>query len=321
MDSMIKKVGEFGVIPVIKINRVEDAVPLATALSKGGLPVAEITFRTAAAKGAIKAITEALPDMLVGAGTVLTKQQVDDAIEAGSKFIVSPGLNPEIVKYCQSKGVPMLPGCSNPSDIECALELGLDAVKFFPAEAAGGLAMLKAMAAPYGNVMFMPTGGINEKNLESYLAFDKIIACGGTFMIDEKAIAEGNFGVIEEKTRKAVTAMLGFELGHIGINGDNEEEAIKAAKMFETLFGFTAKIGNSSVFADKYIEVMKAPFRGKYGHIAIATNHISRAVAYLERNGVEMDYSTVKKDEKGNYPAIYLKEEIAGFAIHLLQKK
>ena len=167
--NVLKELSLIGIVPVIKIDRVEDALPLAKALIDGGLPCAEITFRTAAAKDAIAAISKEYPEMIVGAGTVLTKEQVDDAIEAGSKFIVSPGFNPEIVKYCQEKGCPIVPGINNPSGIEAALELGLTTVKFFPAEAAGGLKMLKAMAAPYGQLTFMPTGGINENNLLDYL--------------------------------------------------------------------------------------------------------------------------------------------------------
>ena len=180
--NVLKELSLIGIVPVIKIDNAADALPLAKALCEGGLPCAEITFRTAAAKDAIAAITKEYPDMIVGAGTVLTKEQVDDAIEAGSKFIVSPGFNPEIVKYCQEKGCPIIPGINNPTGIEQALSLGLTTVKFFPAEPSGGVKMIKAMAAPYGNVTFMPTGGVDAKNLKDYLGFSKIIACGGSWM-------------------------------------------------------------------------------------------------------------------------------------------
>ena len=208
--EMINELYSIGLIPVIKIENPDDAVPLAKALIDGGLPAAEITFRTDAAAASIKAITDAYPDMLVGAGTVLTPEQADAAKEAGAKFIVSPGLNPNVVKHCIKIGIPIIPGTSNPSDIEAALELGLTTVKFFPAEAAGGLEMLKAMSAPYGNVRFMPTGGLNEKNILSYLAFDKIVACGGSFMVKEDYIKGGNFDKIRELTANAVSLMLGF---------------------------------------------------------------------------------------------------------------
>lgn len=191
MQDLYKRLYEIGIIPVIKIDDAAKAVPLAHALSEGGLPAAEITFRTSAAAEAIRAIADACPDMVLGAGTVLTVEQADEAKRAGAHFIVSPGLNPRVVKHCVEIGMPILPGCSNPSDIEAALELGLDTVKFFPAEAAGGLPMLKAMAAPYGNVRFMPTGGLNENNILSYLSFDKIIACGGSFMVKDEYIRAG----------------------------------------------------------------------------------------------------------------------------------
>lgn len=321
MNEVLEKLSKIGIVPVVKIDRVEDAVPLAKALCAGGLPCAEVTFRTDAAAGAIKAMTDNFPDMCVGAGTVLNAAQVDAAVEAGSQFIVSPGLNPKTVKYCMEKGVPITPGTSSPSDIEQAIELGLDVVKFFPAEQSGGLAKIKAMAAPYVNMKFMPTGGINAKNLTSYLDFNKIIACGGSWMVPGDLINGGEWDKIEQLTREAVQTMLGFELAHVGVNAENAEEAEKAANRFAFIFGMPAKAGNSSIFAGKALEVMKTPYLGKNGHIAIATNYIVRAVNYLENVlGVEFDPSTEKRDDKGNLKAVYLKEEIGGFAVHLVQK-
>ena len=181
MNKVLEEFSKIGIIPVIALDHVEDAAPLAKALCDGGLPCAEVTFRTAAAEESIRIMSEQFPEMLVGAGTVLTTEQVDRAVNAGAKFIVSPGLNPKVVKYCVDKGIPVTPGCSNPSDVEVAIELGLEVVKFFPAEAAGGLNMIKSMAAPYTKMKFMPTGGINAKNLTNYLDFKKIIACGGSW--------------------------------------------------------------------------------------------------------------------------------------------
>ena len=186
------------------MNDAKDAAPLAKALCDGGLPCAEVTFRTDAAEESIRIMTEQFPQMLVGAGTVLTTEQVDRAVAAGAKFIVSPGLNPRIVKYCVEKGILITPGCSNPSDIEVALENGLEVVKFFPAEPAGGLNMIKAMAAPYVGVKFMPTGGINPTNVRDYLAYDRILACGGSWMVKGSLVDAGEFDKIEELTREAV---------------------------------------------------------------------------------------------------------------------
>ncbi len=319
MNPILEQFQKLGIIPVVVIDDAKDAVPLAKALCEGGLPVAEVTFRTDAAEEAIRQMATACPEMLVGAGTVLTTEQVDRAVAAGAKFIVSPGLNPKVVKYCQEKNVPITPGTARPTDIEMALELGLEVVKFFPAEQNGGLPMIKAMAAPYTKVKFMPTGGINAKNLKSYLDFDKIIACGGSWMVPKDLVAAGDFEAIKNLTREAVNTMLGFELRHVGINAKSEEEADGVAGSFEKLFGFTKKAGSSSVFAGTGIEVMKTPYLGANGHIAIGTNYIDRAVYHMELQGFEFDMSTAKyKNDK--LIAVYLKGELGGFAVHLVQK-
>ncbi|MEG2378401.1 MAG: bifunctional 4-hydroxy-2-oxoglutarate aldolase/2-dehydro-3-deoxy-phosphogluconate aldolase, partial [Clostridia bacterium] len=265
MNDVLKQIGAYGVVPVVKIDNAADAVPLAKALVDGGLPVAEVTFRTDAAEDAIRAMAQAYPDMLLGAGTVLTTEQVDRAVNAGATFIVSPGLNPKIVKYCMDKGIPITPGCSNPSDIEAAIELGLDVVKFFPAEACGGLNAIKAMSAPYGGIKFMPTGGVSDKNLDSYLAFPKILACGGSWMVKDALIKNGQWDEITRMTREAVQLVLGFELGHIGINCECDKCATAVANQFANVFGFAIKNGNSSIFAGSGIEVNKSVGLGKYG--------------------------------------------------------
>ncbi len=320
MKEILKKIGELGIVPVVKIDDAKDAVPLAQALYKGGLPVAEITFRTAAAEDSIRNIATALPDILVGAGTVLSVEQVKRAIGAGAKFIVSPGFNPQVVEYCVNEQIPITPGCSNPTDIEMALGYKLEVVKFFPAEASGGLKMLKAISAPYGMVQFIPTGGISAENINEYLSFNKILACGGSWMVKDELIKEGNFDEITRLTREAVNLMLGFDLAHIGINTASEQESLEVTKKFSSIFGMPLKEGSSSNFAGTGIEVNKSMGLGKNGHIAIKTNNIGRAIAYLQRNNVEVDMATVKV-AGGAVIAVYLKEEIGGFAIHLLQKK
>jgi len=321
MNEILKKIGLYGIVPVVKIDKVDDAIPLARALCKGGLPVAEITFRTACAAEAIKKITDEFPNMLVGAGTVLTPEQADAAVAAGAKFIVSPGLNPRVVKHCTKIAVPITPGCANPSDIEAALELGLDVVKFFPAEAAGGLPMIKAMSAPYGGLKFMPTGGLNEKNILDYLKFNKILACGGSYMVSADLMNAGEWDKITELTRGAVMQMLGFELAHVGINCANKEKATSALNMIKTMFGFAGKGGNTSAFAGTGIELMYEPYLGTNGHIAIGTNFIDRAVFYFENMGIKFNEESKKVGDKGELKAIYFADEIAGFAFHLVQKK
>lgn len=203
IDEIKTSFGKIGIIPVVVLDDVKDAEPLADALYRGGLPCAEVTFRTDAAEESIRKMSAKYPDMLVGAGTVLTKEQVDRAVAAGAKFIVSPGLNPEVVKYCQERGIPVTPGTQTPSEMELAMSLGLDLVKFFPAEPAGGIKMIKAVAAAYVNLSFMPTGGINSENVREYLAYDRILACGGSWMVSKDLIKAGDFAKIEELVREA----------------------------------------------------------------------------------------------------------------------
>ena len=195
---------KMGVVPVVVLNDAKDAAPLAKALCEGGLPCAEVTFRTDAAEESIRIMATEFPEMFVGAGTVLTVEQVDRAVAAGAKFIVSPGFDPEIVDYCLSKEIPVFPGCITPSEVSQAVKRGLKVVKFFPAEQFGGVATIKALAAPFTGVKFMPTGGVNAKNLESYLSCDKIVACGGSWMVKGDLVKAGKFDEIKALVEEAV---------------------------------------------------------------------------------------------------------------------
>lgn len=204
MKTIEEQFREALVVPVVVLNDAKDALPLADALVEGGLPCAEVTFRTDAAEESIRLMAEKYPDMLVGAGTVLTIEQVDRAVKAGAKFIVSPGFDPEIVDYCLEKEIPVFPGCITPSEVAQAVKRDLKVVKFFPAEQFGGVATIKAMAAPYTMVKFMPTGGISAKNLKDYLSCDKILCCGGSWMVKGDLIKAGEFDKIRELTKEAV---------------------------------------------------------------------------------------------------------------------
>lgn len=313
--NIFERIENTGIIPVIKISDPATAVPLAQALIKGGLPAAEITFRTPCAAEAISLITHRYPDMLVGAGTVLTVDQAKRAAQAGAAFIVSPGLNPDVVKWCISAGVPVIPGCATPSDIEAAIGLGLDTVKFFPAEAAGGIEMIKALSAPY-NIKFMPTGGINEKNLNAYLSHKRVIACGGSFMVTPELIEEGKFEEISALTRKAVMLMHGFSLAHVGIDAQNAEEAKKNALLLSALFGFEIKELPVSYFAGPF-EIMNQPGSSKNGHLGVGVNSVPRAYEYLKNKGIEFEESGILRDSEGRMFLAFLKEEILGFSLHL----
>ena len=320
MNDVLQQISNIGIIPVIAIEDAEQAVPLARALVAGGLPAAEVTFRTAAGEEAIRRIAKEVPEMLVGAGTVLTKEQADRALAAGAQFIVSPGFNPEVTRYVIEKGALMMPGTATPGEMEQAMSMGLDVVKFFPAEQNGGVAKLKALAGPYTNLRWMPTGGVNTKNMMDYLGFDKIVACGGTWMVKKDLINGQKWDEITAICKDAVKTMLGFELRHVGINCADEAEAERTAQTFSTVFGWEYKPGNSSVFSGTAVECMKTPYLGERGHIAVGTNNVDRAMYHLGLHGITFDESTRKTDAKGKTKAIYLKDSFCGFAVHLVQK-
>jgi 2-dehydro-3-deoxyphosphogluconate aldolase/(4S)-4-hydroxy-2-oxoglutarate aldolase len=319
MNDVLKRIGEFGLVPVVKIENSQDALSLGRALCAGGLPVAEITFRTAAAEEVIKILTKELPELFIGAGTILTLEHLKRAVGAGAQFIVSPGFNPKVVDYCIKNNITVIPGVNSPTGIEMALERGLKVVKFFPAEASGGLKFLKAIATPYSGIQFFPTGGINAGNLNSYLYFNRVHACGGTWIVNVDLISMGKFDEITKITKEAVGLILGFEFAHLGINEENSKNALTSANTLSELFNFPVKEGSSSVFVGSDFEVTKKYFLGKNGHIAISTNDINRAIAYLKRNKIKTRLDTAK-EEDGRLKAIYIDKEVSGFAIHLMQK-
>lgn len=321
LNELVESLECVGIVPVIKLDKVENAEKLAKALRDGGINCAEVTFRAKGADEVIARMVKAYPDMLVGAGTVLTCEQADAAAAAGAKFCVAPGLNPKVVKHCLENGIPFAPGLSSASEIEQALELGLDFAKFFPAEQAGGLPYIKSVCAPYSTMRFMPTGGVTADNLNTYLAYNKIVCCGGSWIVPNKMLEEENWAGITALCREAIDKMLGFQMVHVGINCANPEEAERVADKFDDAFGFAKKVGNSSVFAATYVECMKAPFKGDMGHIAVATNSVKRAVYQLKMRGYEIDESTVKYDKSGVMTVAYLKDSFGGFAVHLVLKK
>jgi len=317
MDACIKELYRIGIVPVVALEDAADALPLGAALKKGGVSAIEVTFRTAAAADAIRLLTREMPELLVGAGTVLTKAQADAAIEAGAKFIVSPGFQPELVSYVLSKGVPMCPGTATPGEMEQAMALGLSAVKFFPAEQNGGAPMLKALSAPYRDLLFMPTGGVKLENLRTYLALDQVFACGGTWLATKDDIKAKAFDKITARTREAVKTMLNFRIKHVGINSKDEAEAKKTATLLCSIFDFDYNDTELSVFTGSAVEVMKFMGRGSLGHVAIGADNVDRAEYYLRQRGFSFDESTRRVDASGRTTFLYLKDEIGGFAFHL----
>ncbi|MDR3230531.1 MAG: bifunctional 4-hydroxy-2-oxoglutarate aldolase/2-dehydro-3-deoxy-phosphogluconate aldolase [Synergistaceae bacterium] len=320
MNAVLQKIADVGIVPVVRLDTPDQALPLGRALIEGRLPVAEVTFRTDAAEESIKRMTAELPALLVGAGTVTTVEQAKRAVAAGAKFLVSPGFNPTVVKYCVDNDIPITPGINSPSQIEQGLELGLTVLKFFPAEQSGGLEMLKAFAGPYGSVKYIPTGGISVKNMVDYLSYPKILAVGGSWMVKPELLAAGNYAEVTRLCREAVMTSLGFELRHLGINEPDGDAALKDAETMEKLFGFSVKQGNSSHFAGVGFEFMKTMYLGKNGHIAIATVSPDRAVAYFAGLGFKTRPETEKRDASGSLAVAYLEVEIGGFAVHLVRK-
>lgn len=316
--DVLKRLAQSGVVPVVVLEDAKDAVPTAKAMLAGGIDVMEITFRTAAAADSIKAVAQECPDMVVGAGTVINLEQCKLAVECGAKFIVSPGYDEETVAWCCDNGIPVTPGSVTPTEIMMALKHGLKVLKFFPANVYGGLSAIKSLAGPFGGVKFIPTGGVNAQNLAEFISSPYIHAVGGSWICPKADIAAGNFDKITALCKEARKTLLGFEVAHIGINTPDADAAMDVCKAFNDAFDFNVKQGNSSNFASTGVEVMKTMFKGANGHIAIRTNKMIPAIAEMERRGYELDMDSVK--DKNNIKAVYFKNEIGGFAVHLLQK-
>ena len=317
--DVLSRLAAAGVVPVVVLDNAADAVPTAKAMVAGGIDVMEITFRTAAAADSIRAVAAEVPEMLVGAGTVLNLEQCKLAVECGAKFIVSPGYDEETVAWCVENGVAVTPGCVTPTEIMAALKHGLKVVKFFPANVYGGLNAIKALSGPFVGLKFIPTGGVNQQNLGEFVSNPSIHAVGGSWVCPKADIAAHNFDKITQLCAEARRGVMGFELAHVGINCESADESLAVCEELEKAFDFEVKTGNSSNFASTGVEVMKSMYLGKNGHLAVRTNKIETAIAELTKRGFAIDMDTAKY--KGDrMVAVYLKNEIGGFAVHLLQK-
>ena len=318
MDQVLEQIGSLAIVPTVAIDDPSDAPALMRALTDGGLPIAEFMFGTSAAADAIRAARAAAPEALVGAGNITTSQEVDVAIDAGARFIVSPGLDEAVVNRVRDRGAAALPGCESTADLARARELGLEAVAFLAAEAFGGIVALRALSAPFEEMRFLPTGGINAGSLDRYLAFPQVLAVGGSWMVRPELVRARDWHAITTLTRSAVLATHRFSLAHVGLSTSDASEAEVVARRFSSMFGFDVKVGTSSVFAGPNIEVVKGRSRGQFGHLAIRTASIPRAVAYLAQMGIAVDPASEKLGSDGSVKAVYLADEIAGLAVHLL---
>jgi 2-dehydro-3-deoxyphosphogluconate aldolase/(4S)-4-hydroxy-2-oxoglutarate aldolase len=318
MATLLQRIGEIGLVPVIRLDSAKRAVGLGRALAKGGIPVAEVTFRTGAAEEAIRAMSAELPELLVGAGTVLTVDQAERAIRAGARFIVSPCYVDAVVDCCLARNVPVLPGVVNPDGVAKGLARGLEVLKFFPAGASGGTAMLDALAGPFGSVKFIPTGGIDAGNLASYARRANVLAIGGSWMVRPELVEAENWTVVEAICREAVFALHGFGFAHLGINGPDEAGCRALAGSFERIFNLVPREGSGSIFAGEKLEITKQPLAGQHGHLAIRCNQVERAVAYFAGLGIQARPETARSD-RGMLKSIYLDLELGGFALHLVR--
>ncbi|WP_288503310.1 bifunctional 4-hydroxy-2-oxoglutarate aldolase/2-dehydro-3-deoxy-phosphogluconate aldolase [uncultured Cloacibacillus sp.] len=320
MNETLAKLGKIGLIPVIKLDSPAEALPLGKALVAGGLPVAEVTFRTEAAEESIRILANELPELVLGAGTVLTTTQAEAAAAAGARYVVTPGFNPRVVAHCLEMGLPVTPGVNSASQIEEAIEMGLDVAKFFPAGPSGGTEMLKAFAGPYGGkISFIPTGGVGPKNLTEYLACPNVFAVGGSWMVPSDAVKAGDFARIEKLCREARMLSLGFSLLHIGVNPEAGCDSAAEAKLLSSMLGMQLKEGANSDFVGNSFEFMKSAGRGAKGHIAVGTLSVERALEWFAGFGMKPAAETIKT--KGNHISVaYLDNEICGFAVHFVRK-
>lgn len=319
-NKVMEALGKIGLVPLAVLDDAESAVPLAKALHAGGVDTMEITFRTACAVDAIAAVKKELPGFIPGAGTVLTVGQAQDAVKAGADYIVTPGYDEEIVDWCLQNGVPVIPGCVTPTEVQAALKKGLTILKFFPAERYGGVKTCASLAEPFRTVKFMPTGGVGPDNLADYAGKSFIHAIGGSWLCKKDDVKAGNWDRITETVRASVWTLLGYKVVHVGVNTSGAEEAAGISDRLAGLFGLSKSVGKLSTFVGTGFEINHFVGYGAKGHVAIDTNSVERAEYYLAKAGVRLnEKSRITAD--GKTVAIYLEEEFGGFAIHLRQKK
>lgn len=309
-----------GILPVINIPNVSLAIPVAEALRCGGVNSIEVTLRSPDSLESIKNIKNEFPDMTVGAGTVLSIELVDKAIASGADFIVTPGYDDKVVDYCVNRGIHIVPGCVTATEIQKAVTAGLKTLKFFPAELNGGIDAINLLSGPFPDIKFIPTGGINFKNLDTYLANKKILACGGSYMATKAQIENGDFNGISAACKKAIDISLGFELAHIGVNCDNEEGAIGVAQTISGIFRTQPRYMNNAVFAGTAVEAVKSGGFGTHGHIGFYTNSINRAIAYFDAMDIPLNEKGIKRNKNGEITCVYLKDEVGGFALHAVER-
>ncbi len=316
--TVFDRIYNAALLPQIKTGSADDAVLAAKALLSGGVDAMELICRSDDEAAAIAAVQEQCPDMLVGAQCA-TWEACEKAAESGAQFLTTPGYSEKIVAWCDERGIPVIPGCVTPSEIMAATVQGVRIVKFFPAEAFGGMKTLASLAEVFEGVKFLPCGGIDNENLADYVEAPFVQAVGGSWLCTAGDIAARSFEVVTERCKAARAIVLGFTLGHVGVNAANAEESLALCKTFRAAFGFNIWEMPASFFASSGVEVMKHSEVGTNGHIAILTNSVRRAEAELAKKGFALDLST-EKCIGGEPIAVYFQNELGGFAVHLLKK-
>lgn len=318
-EDVLKQLDDIGILPVITIDKADRAVPLARALKDAGLPAMEVMCRAPDAVESIRRISSEVPGFICGAGTVLSPELAKAAVEGGAKFLVAPGLDPEVVKAAQELGVPMIPGCTNPTEFGQARALGCKVIKFFPSIQNGGVKTMELIGGPFPDVRFVPTGDLLADDAFEFLQFWKVAAAGGDYMLKYDDIYNDRYGKIRQDAENTVLAYLAFHIAHVGVNASDSGEAGRSAKAFAEIFKVPLNEGGKSFMAGGLFEAMKSPYYYEKGHIAVGTRDCRRAYHYLKRRGIEFIEDTVTMDDKGRMICAYLKKPIAGFAVHLLQ--
>jgi len=317
MNYILEQLNLIGIIPVVVIDEAINSEPLAQALYEGGLPTMEITFRTKAATDAISIVAKRYPDIVLGAGTVIQVDQVKTAMDCGAKFIVSPGLHRKVIEYCLSNEIIIIPGILTPTEIGEALNLGIEVMKFFPAEASGGIEYLKAISAPYKNVKFIPTGGLDESNILQYLKLPQVFACGGSWMVKADLIKNKRFEDIKNLTSSALSKMFGFRLLNIGISDKESKRVTQAALFLSKIINLQINDDDSLPLISNQFELIKSISNSKRKNISIGTYFLDRAVHYLLSRGLLKKEFITKVNDR--ISIIHLNVNNDDYAIQLLQ--
>jgi 2-dehydro-3-deoxyphosphogluconate aldolase/(4S)-4-hydroxy-2-oxoglutarate aldolase len=316
----IKTIFDIGLVPLVTLDNVADAVPFGKALVAGDIPIAEVTFRTNACLKSIQAMRREVPGLIVGAGTVHTVEQAKNAVNAGAEFIVTPAFNPSVIEWCIDNHIDIIPGTISPADIESAIGFGIEVCKFFPAAAYGGVKTLQALAGPFKQMKFLPTGGITYDNMNDYLNLSNVAAVGGSFMTPSTLVHTKNWQGITQNCKNVVRHLFDFTLGHVGLHVPGRKEAESIADGLCRLMLKDKKTGVDNFFVGTFAEICDHEMPGVNGHICLDTRDISRVMAYYKRHNIGINEDLCFRDDDGQIKVFFLKETVGGFSIHFRKK-